>query len=466
MATISRLKSDLTNYSRNDPQRNVVTAICYLTNVTAGDVVNVNLVRGDGFGVVGTATATLSAGQTTARLAIPLESCLDTLYPKQKIYRAKAGSYTLADAAGPAVSAPFTISVVSLRRFRDEICKGLPLLTGETIGPLEPLKNITGVTITSVRPNTFADIYPFVYTHATTSLSWAGGAAVDVSEGGHFRLIDANQHWWVSVNVDDTLLPVTDATDSIPFDEQEMTDEALLQEITYATNEVAGKLQMYVEPTQVASPFILDYLAHPNNSLFTPEPTTFADVNAIAVNYQAPPTETNWLSFSLPYRGLIQIEALLGMMNDTTVLDIDQGWWQWSERNALVQLVPRQGAAIAWIYYNVFYYSFLLGAYDYVPNFWHYKATVGMRDLKERRMDVLQAIEYLAGVKILRQAGLHAKPGYVTESLNRDGVSQSIAYSTGKGGVYNAIIDSYDEWLKENLGKLRNRVAGYQVKLI
>jgi hypothetical protein len=220
----------------------------------------------------------------------------------------------------------------------------------------------------------------------------------------------------------------------------------------------------YLEPTEVATRIMQEYLRA--NPQAYPQATPWADTLLPPVNFRAPESEQNWIGFSLPARSLLALDALGGFLNDTLLFQVDPGWWSWSERNGLVQLVPRQGAAVAWVFYNVYYAQFLVGAFDYVPNFWHYKATVGLRDLWERRAVARQAVEYAAAVKVLRQAALHAKPGYVGESLARDGVSQSISYGAGPGGIYAQTIQAYEAWLAQWLPRLRDHVVGLTVKLI
>lgn len=452
-ATITRLRADKTNYSRYDAQANTVTAICYLTGVGNGDTVSVQLVRKDGYGPVLTVVSPPLAGAASSvRLALPLEACVDAVYPA--IYRAKAGDYTLKDAHSAVESPVFSVSLVSLRRIRQEVCKGLPLFTSETLGPLEQPRLVTGVTITNVKPDMVADVYPLSFTASGKLLAWDGGTPVDVSAGGSFHLISALAKWWVRVDVDELLLPGSDVTEQIAVDEQEFTDSALLAELKHAETEIADRLEMQLEPTQVCTDQLKTWL---QTHTLTPPVTAYADQYALPTLYQRPDDMGAWFGIQLPYRGLIQVEALHGYINQSEIITIDQTWITCFEKLGLAQLVPNQNAIISWQFYTGAFYAFIMGGYDYVPNFWHYKATVGLRDLRERRANVLQAVEYTAGVNILRQAALHSKPGYTSESLSRDGVSQNISYQRG---IYGDTIQQYERWLEENLKRIKHHVYG------
>jgi hypothetical protein len=465
VATITRIRSDRTNYSQYDPQANTITAVCYLSGVSDGDTVSCELVRNDGYGTVKTVTSDpLSAGQTSVRLAFPLVACTDSLYPD--INRARAGDYYLKDSAGNAVSPLFSVSLVSVRRMREEICKGLPLLTGDNLGPLQQPQMVTGVTINQVKPDMPGDVYTLQYTASGQLLSWDGGAPVAVGGGGTFYLVSSQTKWWVQVTVDELLLPQADATESIIIDEMQMTDGAILAELRHAEAAIADRLKAYLQPTQCASPNMLEWLKNPTLAV-NPPTTAFADVILPPANYERPDNMLNWYSIQLPVRRLIQLEALHGFLNETDVVTLDQSWWTWVEPLGLVQLVPNQGAAISWQYYTGFFYNFLMGSYDYVPNFWGWKATCGFRNLSDpRTANILQAVEYQAAVNILRQASLHAKPGYTGESISRDGLSSSVTYGSGPGGVYSQHIQAYQAWLDEEVPKLERKHVGFNMYLV
>jgi hypothetical protein len=461
MATvITQIKTDQTNYSRWDDKRNVITAICYVSTPQAGSTITAQLYREDGYGsVLSVTSAPLAGTEQTVLLTFPLESCTDPNYPH--VYRARRGRYTVR--AGGVVSPVFTVSLVSLRRLRDDLCKGLPLLSGETVGVQDQPRVVTGVQVLQIAPDMPQSTYVLSYTAAGTLLAWDGGGGVNVGAGGDFTLIDKNAHWWVRVRVQDWALPAGNQAETLVVTEQRMTDDQILAEIENATRTLEDAVQVYLEPTQVCTELLADYIHEHLGTLQQPT-NDFQDVIKSPVPYIRPTTMTQWIAIKLPLRGLIQLEELFGFLNQTQAVYLDRSWWLWDEKSGLVQLVPNQNATINWANYSGFFYSFLMGSFNDVPNFWHAKVTCGIRALTGREANTLVALEYMSAINVLRQAALHAKPGYTNESLARDGLTQSIAYAAGPGGVYSQIIDSYEKWLAENLGTIKRNRRGMQVR--
>jgi hypothetical protein len=75
--------------------------------------------------------------------------------------------------------------------------------------------NITGVTVTYAAYEAASG--NLVYTNSGTTLAWAGGAAVNVSSGGHFRLQGSTAANVIVVNVVPGSLPGSDQTDALTF---------------------------------------------------------------------------------------------------------------------------------------------------------------------------------------------------------------------------------------------------------
>lgn len=462
MTTVSRIKTDRQNYCRYDAQCDTITASLYLSNAIAGDSVSVTLERLDGYGVVQTKVLTVTTnGEPFQRISLRLEDCFDPTLPH--IYRARAGQYVVR--AGGMSSPPFSVSLVSVRRLRDDLCKGLPLLTGETVGVQDQPRIVTGVTILQIQPDLPQDLYTLSFT-TPGSLSWDGGTAVDVRAGGEFTLIDADKKWWVRVSVDDLALPGTNQSETLVVSEQRMTDADLLSEIQNATSDLQDDLQVFLEPTQVGTQLMVDTLATPDPGVNPAGVTPFVDTIRSPVAYQNADSMSQWWAFRLPFRGILQLESLMGFFNQTKAIVIDRGWWSWDEKSGMVQLVPSLGALSNWMSINGFFYSVVLGVTTNIPNFWHYKATSGLRELRNREAAILTALEYKAAINVLRRAALHAKPGYTSESLGRDGVMQNIAYGAGPGGVYAQTIESYEKWLAERLPDIKRNRRGIIMRLL
>jgi hypothetical protein len=66
-----------------------------------------------------------------------------------------------------------------------------------------------------------------------------------------------------------------------------------------------------------------------------------------------------------------------------------------------------------------------------------------------------------AAVEALTLAGQAYRPGVTSQSVSRDGVSESVSYNaTQQGGVYGATITAYKEWLEKNLASYRGAFRG------
>jgi hypothetical protein len=98
-----------------------------------------------------------------------------------------------------------------------------------------------------------------------------------------------------------------------------------------------------------------------------------------------------------------------------------------------------------------------------IPSFWHYRATVGLRDLLNERAIVREAIAKKCAFELLNSAGSAYRAGYSSQSASRDGVSQGQSYtSSATYGVYGGHFNSYKEWLATEIPKIRSRFCGIQ----
>ena len=83
--------------------------------------------------------------------------------------------------------------------------------------------------------------------------------------------------------------------------------------------------------------------------------------------------------------------------------------------------------------------------------------------MRECPGDVIELIGRHAAIPILAAAGAAFRGGYSSQSISRDGVSESVSYtSSAIYGIYSASIEDYRNWIRENLPALRNRYRGPQ----
>ena len=77
---------------------------------------------------------------------------------------------------------------------------------------------------------------------------------------------------------------------------------------------------------------------------------------------------------------------------------------------------------------------------------------------KESAEKTVELITKAAAIPILTVAGQAFRGGFSSQSISRDGVSESVSYtSSAIYGIYSATIEEYKTWIKENLVGIRSR---------
>jgi hypothetical protein len=446
------VQTDAFNYSRNDDLCDVVTVHVEWTEANGGETLVASLVRQDGYGAVGsTSSGPLGVGPSTMDLAIPLESCMDL----EGYYRAKSGWYrvALSDGTNTSLSLPFTITTVSVRQMRDEYCLGLPLTASQTAKILMPPQEITGVFIDRVPENHVLAAYDLVYDYGAQTLSWAGGEGVPVGTRWNrpLVLLGDDRSQYLRVRVNPSQLPSADTTEELIVERDEVTDHDLVRWIWQAERYIQNKTWIPPEIINGATEYVAKEY-----------PQTFYDEGRLPpVEYERIENPSRFLHLTLPLVWLQKLTALEGFFNVDKVVTITDEWKDICERNGVVTLVPRSGATLQWQFYAGFLFNFTL-AYQSLPNFWHYSVVYGLPDFHGAQGIVLEAIGKRAAIDMLRQASQAWRPGMASESVSRDGVTQTRTYGRGSGGVFADIIGSYEDWIKYEIdgGRIRNTLVG------
>jgi hypothetical protein len=87
--------------------------------------------------------------------------------------------------------------------------------------------------------------------------------------------------------------------------------------------------------------------------------------------------------------------------------------------------------------------------------------TCGLRDLNNERAVVREAIAKKAVFELLNSAGSAYRAGYASQSVGRDGISQSEGYtSSATFGTYGGHFTSYKEWLDKEIPRMKKRFNG------
>ncbi len=454
---VTQVFTDKTEYSRYHQSMKVITATVEVNSPVAGETLTVSLFRLDGYGIVVSKTVTLTTATT---YTVTFDLTIDPFVPVTAgvaigggtIYMAKQGDYTIQveDSSQTIVSSPmFAISIVPVSEMKNEWMKGVTLLSYERLMPRLQPQNITGVTVTEVSTNHYEGPFTLTFTAgAPSTLSWGGGTPVPINGQGLLELLLLNTTSdYIMVQVNTFLLPTASASDTLYIEKERMNDRAFIDQIRRATSWVEQNIVVKVEPAIVdTDPQLPDH--------------AYADEVAIPETYYRPRTYNKWMSFRIPYPQILDL-TVFGFFNTSQAATVPREWLVWDQLTGICELVPSTSAQVVWSLYNSLFVMAYLFDYASIPSFWHYRATVGMRDLSGNAAIIREAIAKKAAIEILNSAGSAYRAGYASQSVGRDGVSASEGYtSSATFGTYGGHFTSYKEWMKENIPRMRTRFGG------
>jgi len=302
-------------------------------------------------------------------------------------------------------------------------------------------------------------------------LSWRGGASISVTAPGTIilpagvtgpaaKLDNGTGRDYICVKVRSlSLFPTEIRSEKILIDTKKLDDDTLRRYLCEAIDWVEKDfLATPVEPTNVVTerdPTTVQFAAGINapTPIFT---DTDYDIIASPLTYFVPRSQGAWVQIQMPWPQLLRIDSLYGAIANTRVIDIDLEWIEHSEQGGLVQLVPFN-QEIAFDFVGLLWVNAIRGATE-LPNFWHYNAIVGLRDAP---WEVQELIAKKAAMNALIVAGMALRPGVGSTSLSRDGISQSVSYTTSSQyGVFSATIQGYKDWIAEEGKRLRAKYRG------
>lgn len=374
-----------------------------------------------------------------------------------------------------AESADFAVRIVTVERMKSDFLFGLPLIATDLRGIKFQPQQITGVEIVEVSrghaPGFFELTYNYTVVGGTPirTLSWNGGPVVTITAPGLYTLRAGTnsvvgcgslggQNDYIVVRVKSLLaLPTTSVTEALLVENKEFSDDAIARYIEEATAYVENDLlEVYVEPTRVTSvidPSTIQYAA----GFINPNPIYVdTDWDFVRQPLTYYPRFTTWVQVMTPFNRIIRVDNLFGAIGNTRVIDISLDWIEPAQAGGLIQLVPFN-QEIAFNYLGILWVNAIRGAAE-IPNFWNYDMVVGLRDCPA---DVRDLIGKRAAMNALIALALAFRPGVGSNSISRDGVSQSVSYlSGGTYGPYTGTIKGLMDTLKELEPKIKRRWAG------
>lgn len=370
-------------------------------------------------------------------------------------------------------SPDFKVALISVDRFRREFLHGVDTQALDT----EMVKNqpqlITGLSIDFVSRGHNKGWIPLSYNYSTPGgcitpvriLSWCNGPVVPVRDGQTSYTLrrgnSSTDYIDVSVISIDSL-PTQSIAEEILVDREALQDSVFRSQIDRTITWIEETaLNCYLEPTRVVTEVDASSIA------FAPGTDTPTFVNSDfdqvvqAVTY-ARPSAGHWINFRMPYFPIIQFLSLYGKTSNVRILDVALEWIETHERGGFVELVPfNQETAFNFI--GLVWVESMRGPIP-IPNFWNFDALVGFRDTPE---DLIELVGKRAAIEALTLAGQAFRPGISSQSVSRDGISESVSYLTsGQYGIFSATIKTYQEWIDKNLVMMAGSYRGINMLVV
>jgi hypothetical protein len=355
-------------------------------------------------------------------------------------------------------SADFQINIVTAQGLRNSYLWGLDLAANDVRMVRFQPKNITGVEVLSVSSNHAMSFYPLTYIYRpgppiVRQLSWFSGQLVTITAPGTYILrYDCNGTDYLIVRVRSlSALPTSNQTDELLVEKNQMTDSMLQRWINQACDWWENdKVSVFLEPTRLVTGVEL-----------ADHPTVDWDFIVRGITFY-PVVPAKWIDILFPYPSLLQIDDLFGNVANTRVVDIDLHWAEISEKNGFVQLVPFNTTS-AFRFIGLIWVGSLQGSME-LPNFWNFNIVAGMRSVDPVVYEILAK---KAACDALTVAGHAYRGGFSSQSVSRDGVSESVSYTASAiYGVYSATIEDLKKFIDKEIKYLRGKYRGLNMVVL
>ena len=357
----------------------------------------------------------------------------------------------------------FFVGVISVDRMRKDWVFGIDLQASDIRTTKQAPRQITGISIKEVSRNHRLSWFPMKYAVESSGirfLSWDDGRLIPITPAYSEYMLPAGGPGaeYVIVKVDYNALPTSSVSEELFIEEDRITDETIRRYINDSLDHVENTLlQVYLEPTQIVTDI------DPTQLTFSGAGGTLvinADYDYIKNALSFFPRQAGqWIDIHFPFPSLLRVDQLYGAVANTRVVQINNEWIEIASPSGYVQLVPFN-TEVAFDFMGLIWVEALRGATP-IPNFWHYNLLAGLRECPG---DILELVGRHAAIPLLTSAGAAFRGGYSSQSISRDGVSESVSYtSSAIYGVYSASIEDYRNWIRENLPAIRNRYRGPQM---
>ena len=363
----------------------------------------------------------------------------------------KVTSVTNTDISGQ--TSDFPISIVSALMIRETYLFGLKLDASDVRAVKMQPQEITGVEIVEVSASHKIgfDVLNYRYdtTHGIRHISWGKGGPVKViSQPGRYILrrggCSANEYMIIQVR-SVAALPNHNEQEELLVEKDQISDKMLRRWINQScdwleNDKLAG---VFLEPTRIMT-----------------DPVTAGvvedwDFIVPAITFYAVQPAT-WIDILFPYMSLLKIDDLFGQLATTRIVNVDTSWIEIAERSGFVQLVPFN-QEVAFQFIGLVWVESMRGRIE-LPNFLHFDATAGLRQVDPV---LLELIGKKASIDALTVAGHAFRGGFSSQSVSRDGVSESVSYTASAiYGIYSATIEDYTKFINKEVKQVKGRYRG------
>ena len=357
-------------------------------------------------------------------------------------------------------SADFEINVLTAGKLKSTTLFGIDLQSSDLRTPKFQPRQITGVTIDEVSRNHKLTWFPLNYVVDTSGnrfLSWDDGELIEITVNfkQYYLPTSGPSAEFVGVVIDWYQLPAASVSEKLFIDELKYDDLEIRKSIRDASDFLENSLlQVYMEPTKVVTDVDPSQISFSGTSSELLIDDDYDFIKSPVSFY--PRRAAQWIDIHFPFPQIIQVDQLFGAVANVRVVHINPEWIEFSSLNGFTQLVPFN-TELAFDFVGLIWVEALHNAVP-IPNFWHFNMTVGLRDTPG---DVLELLAKQASISILTVAGQAFRGGFSSQSISRDGISESVAYtSSAIYGIYSATIEEYKTWIKENVVTIRNRYRG------
>jgi len=452
-------------YSEFETQNRVIDVVVYYDQVLAAQddsfTVQIIKAKGNRDSVVATGSYTFPSDPTTnfVTVSINLKDARDSSnirLARRGMYFAKVVDDSLS--TNYEESPEFRISLITSETMKERWLHGLTLKSSDILSAKYQPQQVTGVEILEVTQGHPAASFMLHYEKKDNKhfLNWAHGQSIEISATHpiyplkEYFLPGENGAAGITILVDPNILPSSDVTESIIIEASRMDDDRIREFVDQAADLLENvQLQIFLEPTVCVSEISTEY-AHGGI-------TSNDDYDKIttAISYYGV-TPNHWVDVKFPFQYLLKVDYLTGAIAGNEVVNIDEQWIEISYHSGYVQLVPLH-LEMVFNYLGLIWAPELWGVRD-LPNFWHYRARAGLREVPG---DLLELLGRTAAISILSVAGQAYKGGMAAQSVSRDGLSSSISFtSSAMYGIYSAYINDHKTWVETHLPALINKYRG------